>query len=97
MRKQSDAVKVSSKVQGPTQNPAGSDAGQKAMAGSSVKRDFFGRVIHESMAQNDSDAAAINPSDEKSKAGRQVWVTFHEGFSNAVRKPISLGEMLAGL
>ncbi|KAJ5238761.1 hypothetical protein N7468_003380 [Penicillium chermesinum] len=36
-------------------------------------------------------------SDDISKAGRKVWVTYHEGFSNAVRKPISMSELLAGL
>jgi chromosome transmission fidelity protein 18 len=27
----------------------------------------------------------------------RVWVTFHEGYSNAVRKPVSLGELVGGL
>lgn len=26
----------------------------------------------------------------------RIWVSFHEGFSNAVRKPISLGDLLEG-
>ena len=60
-----------------------------------VKRDFFGRVIEEPVpAPKDSED---QQADEGSKAGRKVWVTYHEGFSNAVRKPISMGELLAGL
>jgi chromosome transmission fidelity protein 18 len=30
-------------------------------------------------------------------AERKVWVTFHEGLNNAVRKPMSLDEFLRGL
>lgn len=65
-----------------------------------AKRDFFGRAIREptppaSDAANDPESQRIR--DEASKAGRRVWVTFHDGFSNAVRKPISMGELLAGL
>lgn len=29
--------------------------------------------------------------------GTRVWVTFHEGLNNAVRKPLSLDELLRGL
>ncbi|KAJ5134275.1 Chromosome transmission fidelity protein 18 [Penicillium atrosanguineum] len=61
-----------------------------------AKRDFFGRVIEEPVREA-GDTDGPNPSDETSKAGRKVWVTYHEGFSNAVRKPISMGELLTGL
>ena len=27
----------------------------------------------------------------------RVWVSFHEGFSNAVRKPITMEELMRGL
>lgn len=97
IRKQSDALSVSNpSAKGLARNSGdgGSDAAQKSMKEAAVKRDFFGRVIHQPTPQNDSES---KPSDEKSKAGRKVWVTFHEGFSNAVRKPVSLGELLAGL
>ena len=61
-----------------------------------TKRDFFGRVIvnEESVTlqQRDSSRTAANGNDE----GR-VWVTYHEGFSNAVRKPITLRELMEGL
>lgn len=73
-------------------------AAQKSGKKSNQKRDFFGRII-ESPASGgkDGDEGYDGPSDDKSKAGRKVWVTFHEGFSNAVRKPISIGELLSGL
>lgn len=63
-----------------------------------VKRDFFGRVIQErAPASTDSGDGSQTVQNEASKAGRRVWVTYHDGFSNAVRKPISMGELLAGL
>lgn len=63
-----------------------------------VKRDFFGRVIQEwTPASTDSADGGQPVQNELSKAGRRVWVTYHDGFSNAVRKPISMGELLAGL
>ncbi|KAJ5665409.1 Chromosome transmission fidelity protein 18 [Penicillium maclennaniae] len=61
-----------------------------------LKRDFFGRIIEEPVRET-GEHDGPNPSDEMSKAGRKVWVTYHEGFSNAVRKPISMGELLTGL
>jgi chromosome transmission fidelity protein 18 len=76
-------------------NSPKSDAA-KAIKGGLVKRDFFGRVIEEPVREV-GDTEGPKPSDETSKAGRKVWVTYHEGFSNAVRKPISMGELLTGL
>lgn len=65
-----------------------------------AKRDFFGRIINESLPM--ANKHGTNESSHKLKpSGQQeehkVWVTFHEGFSNAVRKPISLDELLAEL
>lgn len=65
----------------------------------SVKRDFFGRVIEASPLQEldaNSGARRRRKSTGESKE-RRVWVTFHEGLNNAVRKPISLQEFLRGL
>ncbi|KAI0843076.1 hypothetical protein F5Y06DRAFT_256847 [Hypoxylon sp. FL0890] len=68
-----------------------------------VKKDFFGRIIE------NTDARALRETDgngrPKSKAGDEssgkaetkVWVTFHEGLNNAVRKPLTLDELLKGL
>lgn len=63
-----------------------------------VKRDFFGRIIQEPQQDSAAGDGAPQPAQsESSKAGRKVWVTYHDGYSNAVRKPISMGELLAGL
>ncbi|KAI9885736.1 MAG: hypothetical protein M1823_002457 [Watsoniomyces obsoletus] len=35
--------------------------------------------------------------EEAEKEKKKVWISFHEGFSNAVRKPVSLAELLRGL
>lgn len=63
--------------------------------GAEVKRDFFGRII-----QNDQLPSAgqdnKRASNEKAKEGDRVWVSFNEGFSNAVRKPITLKELMEG-
>jgi chromosome transmission fidelity protein 18 len=70
---------------------------------SNVKRDFFGRVLDNNLVQplQESDG---NAGDKKKKSGKvkgkdynKVWVSFHEGFSNAVRKPVTLEELLRGL
>lgn len=62
-----------------------------------VKRDFFGRIIQEPQDSAAGSGAPQSAQSESSKAGRKVWVTYHDGYSNAVRKPISMGELLAGL
>ncbi|CAK7562362.1 MAG: Chromosome transmission fidelity protein 18 [Sporothrix epigloea] len=67
-----------------------------------VKRDFFGRILapSEALAGQDSsgnahDGRARNRGGDDSKAEAQrVWVTFHEGLNNAVRKSISVDEFL---
>ncbi|KAL6898169.1 hypothetical protein GGI43DRAFT_408566 [Trichoderma evansii] len=58
-----------------------------------VKKDFFGRIIQ---AQP---LAEVTGSQREKKAATQekVWVTFHEGLNNAVRKPMMLREFLNGL
>ncbi|KAL4927259.1 putative sister chromatid cohesion factor (Chl12) [Aspergillus undulatus] len=71
-----------------------------------VKRDFFGRVIedqpkHSSKSEDkdkgENENEKSKPVKEAERAGRKVWVTYHDGFSNAVRKPISMAELLGGL
>ena len=72
---------------------------------SAVKRDFFGRVIKETSSTDDQDSAigtsnmaSGGKSSGESRDGEgRVWVSFHEGFSNAVRKPITLKELLDGM
>lgn len=64
------------------------------------KRDFFGRVISggEPLREIDGNAATDGERDRK-RGGKteKVWVSYHEGFSNAVRKPITIEELLRGL
>ncbi|KAK2787838.1 hypothetical protein FQN52_007017 [Onygenales sp. PD_12] len=63
------------------------------------KRDFFGRVIVNEARPSSSRGAdgevarAAKPAAQQKKA----WVSFHEGYSNAVRKRVSLNELLSGL
>ena len=60
-----------------------------------VKRDFFGRII--------KDVPLIEGGERKKTvenvAGDEgrIWVSFHEGFSNAVRKPVTIDDILRGL
>lgn len=67
-----------------------------------VKRDFFRRIIDVALptarsypSQGECEERPNSKSDEKVKE-RKVWVSFHEGFSNAVRKPITLDELMRG-
>ncbi|KAF2219588.1 P-loop containing nucleoside triphosphate hydrolase protein, partial [Elsinoe ampelina] len=62
--------------------------------GKGLKRDFFGRVVVEEPRGNGE------PIRERKKEGKgegRIWVSFHEGYSNAVRKPITLKELMRGL
>lgn len=73
--------------------------GKRAVA---VKKDFFGRVIAEpdsrpaSAQQTGNEKARGNKQGKEQEEGR-IWLTFHEGFSNAVRKPLTLAELMKGL
>ncbi|ESZ99107.1 hypothetical protein SBOR_0517 [Sclerotinia borealis F-4128] len=71
-----------------------------AGTGNLVKKDFFGRVLEDRVLGNrDGNAGGgeNRSSGEKGREEKKVWVTFHEGFSNAVRKPITIGELMRGL
>ncbi|KAJ6128216.1 ATPase AAA-type core [Penicillium samsonianum] len=95
-RKQSDAMSASRLgAKGPRYTDE--TAAAKAIREAAVKRDFFGRLVEQPAPQPNDPNSVDGFVDESSKAGRKVWVTFHEGFSNAVRKPISMGELMAGL
>ncbi|CZR62269.1 related to protein CTF18 [Phialocephala subalpina] len=65
-----------------------------------VKKDFFGRVVREARPLQEIDGNATVEG-KQGKKGRteesKVWVSYHEGFSNAVRKPITIEELLRGL
>ncbi|KAK0129114.1 hypothetical protein ONS95_001053 [Cadophora gregata] len=67
-----------------------------------AKKDFFGREIREEiMPLQEIDGNAEPEGKRKTKKDakddNKVWVSFHEGFSNAVRKPITIEELLRGL
>ncbi|KAF7546574.1 hypothetical protein G7Z17_g8340 [Cylindrodendrum hubeiense] len=58
-----------------------------------IKRDFFGRII-------EARPLAVQTEEQRARQEekeRKVWVTYHEGLNNAVRKPMSLGEFMRGL
>ncbi|KAH0829583.1 Chromosome transmission fidelity protein [Fonsecaea pedrosoi] len=60
-----------------------------------IKRDFFGRIINESRPTSAGKGVKEQPVKLGTNESR-VWVSFHEGFSNAVRKPITLRDLLDG-
>lgn len=65
-----------------------------------VKRDFFGRIIKDAVPKasgSETGTGEENAVPRTEKNNKKVYVSFHEGFSNAVRKPISMSEFLAGL
>ena len=81
--------------------PASKEIGKAGSKG--VKRDFFGRVIvnEESVGRPGSAGGDEGKGRPGSKGGKgnggRIWVSYHEGFSNAVRKPIGLKELMDGL
>jgi chromosome transmission fidelity protein 18 len=63
---------------------------------SEVKKDFFGRVVRDVRPLMEIDGNA-EAEGKKGREDVQIWVSYHEGFSNAVRKPITVEELLRGL
>ncbi|GAB7349082.1 hypothetical protein MBLNU459_g8038t2 [Dothideomycetes sp. NU459] len=72
-----------------------------------LKRDFFGRVVAEVSLEELAAEAETGREGEAARKRRKerqdaeddrtrIWCTFHEGFSNAVRKPVSLAEIMGG-
>lgn len=50
------------------------------------------------LGEIDGNAQAEGKGEKKDgKDDNKVWVSFHEGFSNAVRKPLTIEELLRGL
>ena len=68
-----------------------------------MKRDFFGRIVDTATNSEKSQLSGAESKgtqgylSAKKDKGRKAWVSFHEGFSNAVRKPITLDELMRGL
>lgn len=66
---------------------------EAAKSATLIKKDFFGRVIEaRPLAELD-----VNSQKRTKAEQRKVWVTFHEGMNNAVRKPMSLGDFMRGI
>ncbi|KAI9842848.1 MAG: hypothetical protein M1837_006869 [Sclerophora amabilis] len=72
----------------------------------STKRDFFGCIIVNDSRPSHSSSADSDGASKRQKRNadggdldesNKVWVSYHEGFSNAVRKPITMAELLGGL
>lgn len=62
-----------------------------------VKKDFFGRVVVEKVQPlQEMDANGVLQK-RKTDEVNTVWVTYHEGLNNAVKKPVSLEEFMRGL
>lgn len=83
---------------------------QQQQGRNAVKKDFFGRVIVEKSAEERLALGETNGNGRlmrkpgvghghghgSREVGAKVWVTFHEGLNNAVRKPITLEEFMRG-
>ncbi|KAF2472798.1 chromosome transmission fidelity protein 18 [Lindgomyces ingoldianus] len=73
------------------------DAKLNKEEGKDVKRDFFGRVIKVKPLRKGEKVELTKKEIEKKNYEARIWVSFHEGFSNAVRKPITVDELMRGL
>ncbi len=69
----------------------------KAVPVTAVKRDFFGRPIKPAIAGSADETRRKIKSQNAEDAEKRVWLTYHEGFSNAVRKPLTLAELMKDL
>jgi chromosome transmission fidelity protein 18 len=63
-----------------------------------VVKDFFGRVVvvEKPVGETDAEEEKRKRKENGEVEGR-VWITYHEGFSNAVRKPLTLAEIMREL
>jgi chromosome transmission fidelity protein 18 len=60
-----------------------------------VVKDFFGRVVvvEKPVGETEAEEEKRRRKEAGEVEGR-VWITYHEGFSNAVRKPLTLAELM---
>ncbi|EPS36585.1 hypothetical protein H072_9859 [Dactylellina haptotyla CBS 200.50] len=70
---------------------------RKNAAAAGVKRDFFGRVVAAEEEPTESEAGRSKKRKVTAGEGAKIWCSFREGFSNAVKKPITWDELMAGL
>ena len=64
-----------------------------------IKKDFFGRIVVRGEDEDTEEGRRKKRKEEKEEKEEEqkVWLSFHEGFSNAVRKGITLDELMNGL
>ncbi|RPB01190.1 P-loop containing nucleoside triphosphate hydrolase protein [Choiromyces venosus 120613-1] len=64
-----------------------------------IKKDFFGRIVAREEDEDTEEGRRKKRKEEKEEREEEqkVWLSFHEGFSNAVRKGITLDELMSGL
>jgi chromosome transmission fidelity protein 18 len=62
-----------------------------------VKRDFFGRTVKDEVSEKSGRLKSVTAM-AKGVVGKEgrVWVSYHEGYSNAVRRPITFDELMRG-
>lgn len=53
-----------------------------------LKRDFFGRIVEETVPLRERDG------NRGARGKVRVWVKYHEGFNNAVRRPLTLKDFM---
>lgn len=64
-----------------------------------VKKDFFGRtvVINDEPGEDEEEGGGKRKKAKGEGTKETVWLSFHEGFSNAVRKGVTLDEFMNAL
>lgn len=65
-----------------------------------VKKDFFGRVVvvdDDGPREEEEEGGSKRKKAKGEESKETVWLSFHEGFSNAVRKGVTLDEFMSGL
>ena len=73
--------------------------GLKRKKAREIKKDFFGRIVARGEDEDTEEGRRKKRKEEKEEEEEEqkVWLSFHEGFSNAVRKGITLDELMRGL
>ncbi|KAF2742281.1 P-loop containing nucleoside triphosphate hydrolase protein [Sporormia fimetaria CBS 119925] len=84
---------VEGDVEGAPHNPA---EGALKNGNEKVEKDFFGRVVKQKPVVEGAPPVERKKAVKSGDEGR-IWVSFHEGFSNAVRKPITIDDLMRGL
>ncbi|KAF3903102.1 hypothetical protein ABW21_db0204073 [Orbilia brochopaga] len=69
----------------------------KKRAGTGVKRDFFGRIVDDGAEDEEGGRSKKRKVTGKTSEGSKIWCSFREGYSNAVKKPITWEELMSGL